>query len=143
LLLQVVIVGQLPIEGECEPLGLAPVVALEGLRVAPIVAATGGVADMADGGRAVHFAEDRLELLAMVQPEGLGYRPDFLVRLEQRLAVGTITGHPGCELAPVLDVEQHAWDQPCHAVDPARWRGQSRDRTPRGVVDSSRAAFMV
>ena len=54
LVLQLLVVGELAVEGEGEPLGLAAVLALEGLGVAAVVAAAGGVADVADRGRAVH-----------------------------------------------------------------------------------------
>ena len=54
LVLELLVVGELAVEGEGEPLGLAAVVALERLGVAAVVAAAGGVADVADRGRAVH-----------------------------------------------------------------------------------------
>ena len=53
LVLELLVVGELAVEGEGEPLGLAAVVALERLGVAAVVAAAGGVADVADRGRAV------------------------------------------------------------------------------------------
>ena len=55
LFLELLVIGELAVEGEGEPLGLAAVVALERLGVAPIVAAAGGVADVADRDRAVHL----------------------------------------------------------------------------------------
>ena len=53
LFLELFVVGELAVEGEGEPLGLAAVVALERLGVASVVAAAGGVAHVADGDRAV------------------------------------------------------------------------------------------
>ena len=42
----------------------------------------------------------------------------------QGVAVGAKAGHAGGELAAVLHVEQHPRDQPRHAVDVARDRGE-------------------
>ena len=67
LVLQSVVVGELAVEGEGEPLGLAAVVSLERLGVASIVAAAGCVAHMADCDRAVDLLHDRLELFAMIE----------------------------------------------------------------------------
>ena len=83
LVLELLVVGELAVEGEGEPLGLAAVVALERLGVASIVAAAGGVADVADRERAVDPLHDRLELLAVIEAERLGDRADFLVGLDQ------------------------------------------------------------
>ena len=93
LLLEFLVVGELAVEGEREPLRLAAVVALERLGVATVTAAAGGIADVADRRRPVHPLHDRLELRAVVEPERLGHRADFLVRPDQRTAVGTIAGH--------------------------------------------------
>ncbi len=79
---------------------------------------------MADGDRPVDLPHDRLELIAVIEPEGLGDRPHFLVRLDERVAVGPKAGHAGGELAAVLHVEQHPRNQPRHAVDVARDRGE-------------------
>ncbi len=124
LFLELFVVGELAVEGEGEPLGLAAVVALERLGVAAVVAAARGVADVADRDRAVHLAHDRLELLAVIEPERFGDRAHFLVGLDERIAVGTKAGHARGELSPVLHVQQHARDQPRHAVDIAGDRGQ-------------------
>ncbi len=117
LFLQLTIIGKLAVEGEGEPLGLAAVVALEGLGVVAVVAAAGGVADVADGHGPVHALHDRLELVAVVQAERLGDRPQLLVGPDQRVAILAIAGHPCGELPAVLHVQEHPRDQPSHAVD--------------------------
>ena len=127
---ELVVVGELAVEGEGEPLGLAAMVALERLGVASIVAAAGGVADVADGDRAVDRLHDRLELVAMIEAERLGDRAHFLVGIDERAAVGAKAGHAGGELAAVLHVEQHPRHQPGDAVDVARDRGE-REETGR------------
>ena len=53
LFLELFVIGELAVEGEGEPLGLAAVVALERLGVGSVVAAAGGVADVADRDRPV------------------------------------------------------------------------------------------
>ena len=84
--LEIVVIGELAVEREGEPLGLASVIAFERLGVAPVVAAAGGVTDMTDRRGPVHAAHDRLELLAMIQPERLSDGPHFLVRFEKRVS---------------------------------------------------------
>ncbi len=143
LVLQLVVIGELPVEGEGKPLRLAAVVALERLGIGAVVAAAGGIAHVADRDRPVHPAHDRLELVAMIEPKRLGDRADLLVGVDQRIAVGTIAGHAGGELAAVLHVEQHPRDQPRHTVDVAGNRSQCRNRTTRGMVNSGHAALMV
>ena len=71
-----------------EPLGLAAVIALERLGVVAVVGAAGGVADVADGGGAVHALHDRLELRPMVEPERLGDGAELLVGADQGAAIG-------------------------------------------------------
>ncbi len=56
LVLELVVIGELAVEGEGEPLGLAAVIAFERLGVAPVVAAAGGVAHVADRRGPVHAA---------------------------------------------------------------------------------------
>ena len=53
LVAQGLVVRELAVEREGEPLGLAAVVSLKRLGVGPIVATAGRVADVADGQRAV------------------------------------------------------------------------------------------
>ena len=87
LFLELLVVGKLAVECEREPLGLASVVALERLGVRSVVAAASGVAHVADGDRPVHLPHDRLELVAVIEPERLGDRPHFFVGLDERIAV--------------------------------------------------------
>ena len=143
LVLERLVIGELAVEGEGKPLGLAAVVPLERLGIAAVVAAAGGVADVADRERAVDPLHDRLELLAMVQAKRFGDRAHFLVGLDQRTAVRAKAAHAGGELAAVLHVQQHSRNQSGHAVDIARDRRQRRDRLTRGMVDGSHAAFVV
>ncbi len=82
LLAEVHVVGQLPIEGETEPLVLLDMLPLEGLGAAAIVGAAGGVADVADGGPARVFLHQALVLAAMVEPKNLADIPQFLVGVD-------------------------------------------------------------
>ena len=86
LLLELEVIGNLAVEREGEPLGLSPMIALEGLGVATVIAAAGGVSYVADRGGTVHALHDRLELIAMIETEGLGDGPDFLMSLQQGVA---------------------------------------------------------
>ena len=83
------VVGELAVEGEGEPLGLAAVIALEGLGVALVVGPAGRIADVADRGGAVLPAHDLLEFLFLIEPEPLGDRPNSLwvVRIALRSAL--------------------------------------------------------
>ena len=143
LLFQFLIIGELAIEGEGEPLGLAAVVALERLGVITIVAPAGGVSDVADGGRAVHALHDRLEFQAMVEAERLGDRSQLFVGFQKCVAIGTKARHAGGKLPAVLHVQQHSRDQPSDAVDFARNRGQLGNGGTFGVEHSSHAALVV
>ena len=143
LVLERLVVGELAVEGEGKPLGLAAVVSLEGLGVGSIVAAAGCVANVADRERAVDPLHDRLELLAMIEAKRFGDRAHLLVGLDQRAAVRAKAAHAGGELAAVLHVQQHSRDQPGHAVDITSDRRQRRNRRARGVVDGGHAAFVV
>ena len=143
LVLQGLVVGELAVEGEGKPLGLAAVVSLERLRVASIVATAGCVTNVADRERAVDLLHDRLEFLAMIEAKRFGDRAHFLVGLDERAAVRAKTAHARGELAAVLHVQKHARHQPGHAVDVSRDRRQRRDRRTRSVVDGGHAAFVV
>ncbi len=70
-LAQFLIVGQLAVEGEAEPLVLLQVVPLERLGVAAVFGAAGGVADVADGGPAGVLRHQAFVLAAMAQAEKL------------------------------------------------------------------------
>ena len=118
LLAEVHVVGQLPVEGEAEPLVLLDVVALEGLGVAAVVLAAGGVADVADGRPAGILLHQALVLAAMAQPEDLADVAHVLVGVDQLIAVGIVGGHAGRQLAAVLDVQQHPRHQPGDFLGP-------------------------
>ena len=124
LLFELLIIGELPVEGEREPFRFAAVVAFEWLGVVSVVAPAGGITHVADRDRPVHSAHDRLEFLAMIEPERLGDRAHLFVGVDERIAVGTKAGHAGGELSPVLHVEQHPGYEPAHAVDVARYRSE-------------------
>ena len=77
-LAQLLIVGQLAVEGEAEPLLLLHVVPLERLGVAAVVAAAGGVADMADGGPAGVAPHQAFGLAAVAEAKNLAHPPRSL-----------------------------------------------------------------
>ncbi len=82
LLAQVQVVGQLPVEGKTEPLVLLDVVAFEGLRVAAIVLAAGGIADVTDGRPTGVLLHQVLVLAAVVQTKDFADVPHFLVGVD-------------------------------------------------------------
>jgi hypothetical protein len=143
LLLEVLIVGELPVEGEREPLGLATVRPLERLRVAPVVLAASGITDVPDRGRPGLLLEDRFKLVFLIDAERFGNRAEFLVGIEQRLSIGTETRHPGGQLTAVLDVEEHPRHQPGHAVGVSAVGCQQRHRSTGQMVDCDNAALVV
>ena len=96
---------------------------------------------MADG--PVHPLHDRLELVAMVEAERLGDRPQLLVGLDQRVAIGAEAGHARGELAAVLHVQEHPGDQPGDAVDLAGDRCQLGDGLALSVEYGRDAALVV
>ena len=106
------IVGQLPVEGEAEPLAFFDVPVFERLGVAAVLLAAGGVAHVADRGRAGVPPHDRLELGAVVEPKHLADRPHVFPFHQQLVAVRIVGRHAGGQLAPVLHVDQHAGDHP-------------------------------
>ncbi len=77
------IVGQLPVEGEAEPLVLLDVVAFEGLGVAAVVLAAGGVADVSDRRPARILLHQALELAAMAEAEDLAHAAHVLVGVDE------------------------------------------------------------
>ena len=84
---QLRIVGQLPVEGEGEPLALLDVPVFERLGVAAVFLAAGGVADVPDRGRAGVPAHDVLELAAVVEPKDLAHRAHVFPFHQQLVAV--------------------------------------------------------
>src|SRR5581483_9289851 len=143
LALQLLVIGELTVERKREPARLAPVLALEGLRMTPVGAAAGRVAHVTDPRRAVLPVHDRLEVVSVVETKRLGHRAQLLVGAEQGLAFGIEARHPCSELSPVLHVEKHPGDEAGDAVALVADRGERRDLRPVGVVNSRHAALMV
>ena len=139
---QLRVVGQLAVEGEAEPLVLLDVVPLERLGVAAVVGPAGGVADVADRRPAGVFLHQALVLGPMVHAEDLADRADFLVGVDQLVAMGMIGGHAGRQLAAVLDVQQHPRHQAGDGIRPAV-RAQRTDAPARQVIDRGHATFVV
>ena len=81
-------------------------------------------------------------LRLVVEAERLGDGADFLVGVEELLAVGVVGGHAGGELAAVLQVEQHPRHQPGHLF---RTGQAAPDRMPRAgeVIDGGDAALVL
>ena len=142
LLAEVHVVGQLPVEGEAEPLVLLDVVALERLGVAAIVLAAGGIADVPDGRPAGVLLHQVFVLAAMVQSKDLADVPHFLVGVDQLVAIGIVGGHAGGQLAAILDVQEHPRHEPGDFLGPLLGT-QRADAPARQVIDSGDAAFFV
>ena len=141
LLAQLGVIRELSVEGETEPLRLFDVVPLKGLRIAAVVLAARGVADMPDGRRPRILPHQSLVLLSMMQVKDLVDRPDVLVRIDQLVAIGVEGRHAGGELAAVLDIQQHARDQ-SRALQWIAFRSQAAHASPLQVVDGGDPAFV-
>ena len=142
LLAQVPIVGQLPVEGEAEPLVLLDVVPLEGLGRAAVVLAAGGVADVADRRPAGVVLHQALELAAMAQAKDLAHVAQVLVGVDQLVSAGRVGRDAGRQLAAVLNVQQHPRHQPGNLLRPLL--GAQRAYAPIGqMIDRRYAAFLA
>ena len=142
-MLQILKIRELTVERESEPARFAAVRAFERLSVRFIVRAAGRVTHVADRRRAVVPLHDRLEFGAVIEPERLGDRAQFLVRFEQGLSIRVERGHARGELAAILHVEQHARHESRRAFDLARG-GQDRRKTLAfGVENGRHAALML
>ena len=125
---QLGIIGQLPVEGEREPLELFDMPPLEGLSVAAVFLAAGGVTDVTDRGRAGISPHQRFKLGPMVEPKHLADGADVFPFDQELIAAGVKAGHSGGQLPPVLHVHEHAWDHPRDRIgtvsrdEPARFR---------------------
>ncbi len=138
---QLLIVGQLAVEGEAEPLVLLHVLPLERLGVAAVFGPAGGVTHLADGGTAGVFAHQALRLAAMAEPEHFADAAQVLEGVDELVAVGIVRGHAGRQLAAILDVEQHAGQQPRHLLGPLL--GTQRAAPAAGQVVDRRDATLV
>ena len=115
---QLQVVGQLPVEPEGEPLPLLDVRPLQRLGIAAILGTAGGVADVADGGPTGVLRHQSLVLAAVAEAKHLADAAHILDRGEQLAAVRIPDGHPGRELAAVLDVEEHPRHETRHLLRP-------------------------
>ena len=82
LLAKILVVGQLAVEGEAEPLVLLDMVPLEGLGVAAVVLTAGGVADVPDRRSAGVLVHQALEFAPVVEPEDLANVADVFVGVD-------------------------------------------------------------
>ncbi len=142
LLPQLHVIGQLAVEGETEPFVLLDVVPLEGLGVAAVLGAAGGVADVSNRRPAGVFLHQALVFRPMTHAKDLGDRADFLVGVDQLASQGIVGGHSRGELAAVLDVQEHPRHPAAGAVR-AEVRAQGA-RAPAGkMINRGDAAFVV
>ena len=132
LFLQNAVVGQLAVKAEAEPLAFVNMLAFERLRIISIVFAAGRVADVADRGVADQLTLDRFALRSMIQAKDLGDGTDVAACLQQTWAIGVEGRHPGGELTPILDVQQHSRQQTRYLSRPVS--GADRTATAAGKV---------
>ncbi len=104
--LEVFVVGQLSIEGERKPLGLLDMMTFEGLGVAFIFGAAGGVADVSDGGVAFVIGHETAGAVEVVHQEDFGDGANVFMGIDELVAIAVEGGHPGGELATILHVLQ-------------------------------------
>ena len=136
------IIGQLPIEGKAEPLMPLQMMPLEGLGVAPILGPAGGIADVADRGPAGVFVHQAFALAAMAKAKDLADAPQFLVGVDQLVALGIERRHAGRKLAAILNIQQHPRHQPRGLF--GTLLGAQRAGSPaRQVIDRRDAALVV
>jgi len=141
---QVGVVGEGSVEGEAEPFPQAPVMALEGLGVARVVVAGGGVAGVADGGGPVVLVEDCAVLVRVRHAEDFADGADVLERVDDLRTVGVVSRHAGGELSAVLQVEQHARQEGGDVFD-RRFRAAAASRSDGFVqtVERRHSALVV
>ena len=138
---QFLVVSQLAVKAECEPLRFLDVVPFERLGVAAVIFSAGRVPHMADGGRPGILLHHGFGLLLMVQTEDLADGTDILMGIDQLAASGMKRRHPRSELSPVLQVEQQPRDQPGRLPRPLPGC-QLADIPMRKMINRCNAAFM-
>ena len=131
-----------PLKAKAEPLVLLDMMPLERLGVAAVVGPAGGVADVADGGHADVLLHQRFILAAVVEAKNLGDRADFLMGIDQLLAMRIEGGHARGKLPAVLHVQQHPRHQPRDFVG-ALLGAQRAEPPPGQMVDRGNTAFVV
>ena len=115
---QLHVIRQLPVEPEGKPFPLLDMRPLERLGIAAVLGAAGGITDVADGGPTGVLRHQSLVLAAVAEAKHLADAADVLDRGEQLAAVRIPDGHPGRELAAVLDVEEHPRHETRHLLRP-------------------------
>ena len=93
LLPQLLEIGELSVEAECEPLVLLDVVPLERLSVSAIIAATCGVPHVTNGRHTGVLVHQGRCLFLMVEVEDLGDGADILVRIDQLRMTRSVDAH--------------------------------------------------
>ena len=100
-------VRELAVESEGEPLPLATVLAFERLGIPAARGPACGVPRVPDRSPTRVILHDAGVLRRMVDLKRLDDRAEFLVRIEEQVAIGVEAGHTGGELAAVLEIEEH------------------------------------
>ncbi len=108
------VVGELPVECKAEPLVLPQMMPLERLSIALVISPTRGIPDVPDRGRPRILLHDGFGLGGMGELEYFAHRPYILVRVDQLVASRIKRGDSGRQLPAVLDIQQHAGQQPGH-----------------------------
>ena len=108
---QFLVVGQLAVETEAEPLVLLEMMSLEGLRVATVFCATGRISDMTDAGLPGVLPHEPFALLTVLQAKDLTNRPNIVVGIDQLIAFTGKGGKSSRQLPAVLDIQEHSRQQ--------------------------------
>ncbi len=138
---QIGVIRQLAVEGKAEPFGFFDVVPLERLGVAAVVFAAGGVAGVADGGRAGVFDHQFGNQAGMVQMEHLGDAAHVFVGVDELPAPGVKACHARGQLPPVLDVEEKLHHQAGGLVGVFK-RDEGADVFAGEMIDGRNAALV-
>ncbi len=111
---EMIVIGQVAIEGDGEPFPHPSVDALERLGVGAVGGAAGGVAVVPDGGNAGILLHQAPALVGGVQPEYLVNRPQILMGLQDAVPSRIVGSDARAELPPVLQFQQSAYDEGIH-----------------------------
>ena len=139
---QLLVVGQLAVEREAEPLVLLQMMPLERLSVAAVVRPAGGVADVTDARATGVLVHQLVALQPMGQAENFGDGADLLVSVDQLIAVGIVGRDARRQLSAILDVQQHAGQQARYLVG-TRLRTEWASGHIRQMIDRGDAAFVM
>jgi hypothetical protein len=136
------VVRELTVEAKTEPLVFVDVLSFEGLRVTLVILSARGISNVPDRGAARVSLHDRLTFTAMRQSKDFCNGPDIFHRIQDEGSIGIEGGHPGSELASILDILQHAREQVRDRLA-ARIGAQTAFLATRQVINGRNTAFMV